>query len=258
MWHAIVREVSSAIGQCELTHLVRQPIDIDLASKQHHHYLKTLELLGCQVHCLPEEPALPDSVFVEDAAIIFDEIAILTRPGAISRRPEIPDIESALRPFRPLEEIKEPGTIDGGDVLCIGKMVYVGLSSRSNRSAIEQLKHHLSPYGYQVVGVEIKDCLHLKSAVSLLTEEHILINPNWVDMNVFTAVKPIEIDPLEPHGANVLSVNQGAIYPANFPRTQEHIEEVLARYGRRLVVVDVSELQKAEGAVTCCSLLLRT
>lgn len=150
---AITREVSPNIGQCELTHLDRQPIDLDLARSQHHQYEAALHELGCEVHSLSVEPDLPDSVFVEDVAIVVDEVAIITRPGAVSRRPEAESIARALSPFRQLCYIEAPGTIDGGDVLRIGKALYVGISSRSNRAAIDQMQDYLAPYGYTVKSV---------------------------------------------------------------------------------------------------------
>lgn len=253
---AILREVSPAIEHCELTHLSRQPIDVDLARLQHHRYEEALKSLGCQVERLPAEPDLPDSVFVEDVAVVLDEIAIITRPGAVSRRPEVPSIADKLRVYRRLAQIEAPGTLDGGDVLVIGKKVYVGLSGRSNSAAIEQMQQFLVPYGYTVYGVQIRGCLHLKSAVTLLAEDAILVNPEWVDTTVFTNMQSTSVDPDEPFGANVLWIGEGVIYPKNFPRTQSRAAHILEKLGRQFYIVDVSELQKAEGAVTCCSLIV--
>lgn len=255
---AITREVSPAMVNCELTHFSRQPIDIELAYRQHQAYEDALKTLGCQVQHMPADPELPDSVFVEDAAVVLDEVAIITRPGAISRRPETASIASALKPYRQLYTIEAPGTVDGGDVLCIGKNIYVGLSTRSNMHAIEQMQDILSPHGYVVLGIPVSGCLHLKSAVTLLSKETLLINPAWVDATIFGDMQVIEVDPLEPYGANVLWIGEGVIYPANFPRTRQRVEDAVKKLGIGLSMVDVSELQKAEGAVTCCSLILRS
>jgi len=255
---AVTREVSPVMENCELTHLSRQPIDIGLARRQHQAYEDALQMLGCQVQRLPPEPSLPDSVFVEDAAVVFDEIAIITRPGAVSRRPETASVARALNPYRRLRLIEAPGTVDGGDVLCVGKNVYVGLSSRSNTSAVEQMQNFLAPYGYVVQGVEVRGFLHLKSAVTLIAQDTLLINPAWVEASIFGMLRILEVDPREFYAANALWIGEGVIYPANFPHTRQRIETLLEKRNMRLYDVDVSELQKAEGAVTCCSLIIRT
>ncbi len=248
---AITREVSPAIGRCELTHLERQPIDVELARAQHRAYQACLAGLGCRVETLPAAPELPDSVFVEDVAVVLDELAILTRPGAESRRPEVAAIAEALRPYRPLHAIQAPGTVDGGDVLRVGRCLYVGLSSRSNAAAIEQMREVLAPHGYTVQGVPVAGCLHLKSAVTQVAEATLLINRAWVDPAAFAGLELIEVDPAEPYAANALRVGEELIYPAAFPATRRRLE---AR-GLTVHTVDVSELAKAEGAVTCCSLV---
>ena len=255
---ALTRAVSPAMQNCELTHLSRQSIDIDLACQQHRAYEEALKGLGCQVQRLPAEPDLPDSVFVEDAAVVFDEIAIITRPGAASRRPETTSIARALNSYRRLCMIEPPGTVDGGDVLCVGKNVYVGLSSRSNTPAIEQMQNILSPYGYMVQSINVNGFLHLKSAVTLIAKDTLLINPAWVDAAVFGNMRIIEVDPRESYGANALWIDEGVIYPSNFPHTRQRIVEAMEKRRMRLFEVDVSELQKAEGAVTCCSLIIRS
>ena len=248
---AITRGVSPAIEHCELVHQERRPIDVALASRQHRLYEEALAALGCRVEALPADPELADSVFVEDASVVLDEVAVITRPGAESRRPETAPIARALAPYRPLVSIVPPGTLDGGDVLRIGRTLYVGLSGRSNGAAIDQLSRALAPHGYAVRGVAVRGCLHLKSAVTAVDDDTVLVNPAWVDAAVFTGTHPIEIDPRERGAANVLRVGERVIYPASFPATRRR----LAAAGVDVVEVDVSELQKAEGAVTCCSLV---
>lgn len=248
---AITRDISPNFNQCELTHLDRTPIDVALAQAQHHQYQAALRALGCEVIALPAELDLPDSVFVEDVAIVLDEVAIITRPGADSRRPEAQLIAAALRPYRELRFIAAPGTVDGGDVLRVGRSLYVGISSRSNQSAIEQLQAFLKPFGYEVQGVTVTGCLHLKSAVTQVSADTLLINPQWADRRVFGALNFIEVDPAEPNAANAVWLDRGVIYPAGFPQTQRRLIE----QGLPLIIVDASEVQKAEGAVTCCSLI---
>lgn len=248
---AITRGVSPAIEHCELVHQERRPIDVALARRQHRLYEEALATLGCRVEALPADPELADSVFVEDTAIVLDEVAVITRPGAASRRPETAAIARALTPYRHLVSIDPPGTLDGGDVLRMGRTLYVGLSGRSNQAAIDQLSRALAPHGYAVRGVAVQGCLHLKSAVTALGDDTVLVNPKWVDAAVFTGTRPIEIDPRERGAANVLRIGERVIYPASFPATRRR----LAAAGVDILEVDVSELQKAEGAVTCCSLV---
>ena len=250
---ALTREVSPNIGNCELTHLHRAPIDLPLARQQHRAYEKALKELGCEVHCLPAEADFPDSVFVEDTAIVVDEVAIITRPGADSRRAETASIAQALAPFRDLRFIEPPATIDGGDVLRIGKNIFVGLSSRSNQSAIEQLQVYLEPFGYCVRGVTVSGCLHLKTAVTQVAEGTLLINRAFIEAALFDDLELIEVDAAEPYAANALLIGDTAIYPANYPHTLNRLE------ANRLKIkaVQVSEILKAEGAVTCCSLIFK-
>jgi dimethylargininase len=250
---AITREVSSNIENCQLTHLSREIIDVSLARAQHRQYEKCLKALGCEVLSLAEEPALPDSVFVEDTAIVLDELAIITHPGAESRRPETATIAKALEPYRKLYFLASPATIDGGDVLRVGKNIYVGLSSRSNQAGIEQMQHILGPFGYKVTGVNVQGCLHLKSAVTQVAEDTLLINRHLLEVDVFGDINFIDVDQAEPLAANALWVNNEVIYPAGFPCTQKQLEES----GIAIRVVEVSELMKAEGAVTCCSLIFK-
>ncbi|MBU6421393.1 MAG: dimethylargininase [Gammaproteobacteria bacterium] len=251
MFIAISREVSLCITECELTHLARTSIDLERARAQHRQYEELLVKLGCELIRLPVEPELPDSVFVEDAAIVLDELAVITRPGAESRRAEISSIADVLKQYRKLFHIKPPGTLDGGDVLRVNKTLYVGLSARSNPEGIEQLRSILAPFGYSVTAVELHDCLHLKSAVTQVADNTLLINRAWADARVFDSHKLIEVDPSEPFAANSLLVGNTVIYPAAFPKTRKRLE---AR-GINMRTVDASELAKAEGGVTCCSLI---
>lgn len=250
---AITREISPRFAECEITHIERTPIDLDLAHLQHHGYVNALRDLGCEVIELPAEPDLPDSVFVEDTAFILPEVAVITRPGADSRKPETESIIQALKPLVKLIQVSEPATVDGGDVLVVGKRIYVGLSTRSNQDAINQLNERLNEYGYSVVGVALRDCLHLKSAVTRVDNHTLLINTSWVDASYFENFDLIHIDPSEPHAANCLPIGDSIIYPTSFPKTREKLEE----RDVKTLTVDVSELAKAEGAVTCCSLIIK-
>jgi dimethylargininase len=248
---AITREVNAALGDSELTFLPRVRIDIALALQQHQQYQSALSSLGCEIVTLPTEPGLADSVFIEDTAMVLDEIAVLCRPGAASRQPEVAGVEDVLKQYRPLASIQPPGTLDGGDLLRVGKVIYAGLSTRSNQSGIEQLRSIVADHGFSVKTVETTKCLHLKSAVSEVAPGSLLINLDWISRSVFRDCDLIDVDKKEAHAANALRVGRSVIYPSSFPRT---MEQLVAR-DIAVTPVNVSELQKAEGAVTCCSLI---
>lgn len=248
---ALTRPVSASITRCELTHLQRRPINLSLAAKQHEQYEAALKTLGCTVRRLPAEHDLPDAVFVEDAAVIVDECAVITRPGAASRRPETTSVAAALRRYRSLYHVEAPGTLDGGDVLRVGRSLYLGVSGRTNNDGAKQLEHLLAPMGYTVKCSSVRGCLHLKSAASVLDGEEVLLNPALVDAAIFERLKWIEVSPEEPFSANVLCIGRKVLCPASAPRTRERLRE----NGYDVLAVDLSEVAKAEGGLTCCSLV---
>jgi dimethylargininase len=249
---AITREISPRFNGCEITHIDRSSIDLEIAQKQYKEYVQALKELGCEVIELPAEADLPDSVFVEDTAFILSEVAVITRPGADSRKPETESIARVLQTYRDLQYIEEPATVDGGDVLVLGKEIFVGLSTRSNQAAIDQINAMLAGFGYHAQGVELHDCLHLKSAVTRVDANTLLINPQWVDARCFAGFELIDVDLSEAFAANCLPVNGKIIFPMAFPKTRTKLE---AR-GYQVRAVQVDELAKAEGAVTCCSLII--
>jgi dimethylargininase len=249
---AITREISSQIGRCELTFQRRMPIDVGRARAQHRRYEECLTALGFSVMRLVEDPDLPDSVFVEDAAVVLEEVAVIARPGAESRRPETESIARALHPYRRLLRIEAPGTLDGGDVLRLSKRLYVGLSHRSNSEGIRQLQDHISDFGYEVTAVPLEGCLHLKSAVTQVADDTLLINRAWIDPAPFPSMRWIDVAPDEPAAANALRIRDQVIYPDSYPATRARLEA----QGIRVITVPASELAKAEGGVTCCSLLM--
>ncbi|MBS0432766.1 MAG: dimethylargininase [Proteobacteria bacterium] len=248
---AITRAVSPALAHCELSHLPRTPIDLDLARRQHAAYEQALRDVGCEVRQLAEQPAQPDSVFVEDTAIVLDEVAVITRPGAVSRRGEVDSIAPALAAFRELLRIEAPATLDGGDVLRLDRVLHVGASARSNADGVAQLARLVAPFGYAVEAVPIRGCLHLKSAVTRIDADRLLLNPDWVDAGAFPGFHGIAIDPAEPNAANALRIGGALIHPASCPRTHD----ILRRAGLDVRSVQMSETEKAEGGVTCCSLV---
>jgi len=248
---ALTRPVSRSFEHCLLTHLEHQPIDLMLARLQHAAYEHILAEHGCQVLQLPEQAEMPDAVFVEDTALVLDELAVITRPGAAVRRLEVPGVMQALRGYREVFTIGVPGTLEGGDILRIDRTLYVGLSSRTNLEGITQLGLLTAPFGYQVVTVPVEGCLHLKSAVTQVGKDILLLNPDWVDPSYFAGFQLVEVHPTEPLAANALLLDKTVIYPQAFPETRKRLENS----GIQVQVLDVSELGKAEGGVTCCSLI---
>ena len=244
---AITRAVPASINQCELTFHARTPIDVGLARTQHAAYQRVLSELGCEVVELPETPELADSVFVEDAAIVFDECAVITRPGAASRRAEIPSIRDALSRYRTLHEITAPATLDGGDVLRIGRRVFAGLSTRTNEEGVAQLRALLRPYAYDVIAVNMEGALHLKSAASVVADNLVVANMDALDPDLF-GMKYVAVPP---EAANMLRVNGVVLCPAIASSTAARLE----REGLTVRLVDNSELAKAEAGLTCCSLI---
>jgi len=251
---ALTRSVPPSIVNCELTHLKREPINFARAVEQHELYEKALVAVGCTIQRLPSMPDLPDSVFVEDTAIVLPELAIITRPGAETRRAEVTSVADALRPHRSLAFIESPGTVDGGDVLVIGSIIYVGESSRTNADGIRQLTELAAPHGYRVRSVKTSGCLHLKSAVTQVAEDVILLNPAWVDSAAFPHMRQIEVHPDEPFAANALWIGENVIYPVEYKETRQRLEQ----NGINVFAIETDELHKAEGAVTCCSILIPT
>jgi dimethylargininase len=249
---ALTRPVPQSLARCELTHLARTPIDVTVAARQHRQYEDVLRTLGCTLRHLPPTDDLPDSVFVEDVAIVLAEVAVITRPGAPNRRPECESVAAALSEFRRIAAIEDPGTIDGGDVLRLGRTLVVGLSTRTNEEGARQLAEHTKPFGYTVERVRTRDCLHLKSAVTALEDGRVLCNPDWIDPRVLDGVDVVEVDRQEPHAANVLRLGHTIVCAEAHSRTAADLRS----RGYSVCAVDVSELAKAEAGVTCCSLIV--
>ena len=254
MLTAITRDVNDNMGNCELTFLPRVRVDARLAMQQHQQYQSVLSSLGCEIVTVPTEPGLADSVFIEDTALVLDKIAVMCLPGAESRRAEVAGGADVLRQYRVLASIQLPGTLDGGDLLRVDNVIYAGVSTRSNHEGIEQLRGITAEFGFAVETVQTTKYLHLKSAVSQIAPDTLLINSDWIDRSAFQNCDRIEVGEKEPHAANALCVGTSVVYPSSFPRTMEK----LAKHGFDVTPVDVSELQKAEGAVTCCSLIVAT
>ncbi len=249
---AFLREVSPRLAECELSYLTRDPIDPERARQQHARYATELAALGLSLEWLEPLPAHADGVFVEDTAVVLPEIAVITRPGVSSRRDEVASVAAALAPHRRLARIAAPGSLEGGDVVRIGRTLHVGTSGRSNGEGIGQLAQALAPWGYRVRAVAMRDCLHLKSAATFIPPDTLLANPAWVDPGGFDARTVVEVAEGEGFAANSLTVGGVTLISAAFPATARRLQQA----GVATRALDVSELQKAEAALTCMSLVL--
>jgi dimethylargininase len=245
---AITRDVSPSVAQCELTHLARTPIDYERAVEQHRRYRALLASLGCKVIDIAADAIHPDCVFIEDTAVVLDDLAVITRPGAESRRGEVNAVAAELAQHRKTVRIEYPGTMDGGDVLVLDDRIFVGRSSRTNGEGIAQLRRLT---GREVIPVELHGALHLKTAITRVSRDTLIVNREWLDLASFKGWKLIDVDPLEPFAANALLVDEVVIFPNAFPKTCARLAHLDVH------LVDADELAKAEGGVTCCSLLLR-
>ncbi len=254
MLTAVTRAVSPAIVRCELSFIDRKPIDLALAREQHQAYGALLAKLGARVISLPPELHLPDSMFVEDPAIVLDELAVVFPLGTETRRREAASLAQELAKHRKLAYVQLPGTLEGGDVLLIGRKLFVGLTKRSNAEGIRQLGEILRPHEYEVIPVPVTGCLHLKSAVTWIADNTLLANRAWFDGKPFAGYDWIDVDPSEPHAANALALGGSIILPASFPKTRGRIGSL----DFRVTTLDISELQKAESGLTCSSLLFES
>jgi dimethylargininase len=254
MLTAITRSVSPTIGDCELTFLSRQRIDFDKAARQQKAYEQSLTKLGVRVLSLPAEPEMPDAVFVEDTAVVVDEVAVIASMGAATRRQEVKSMADTLSRFRPLKFINESGTLEGGDKFRIGRTLYVGVSTRTNRAGIAQLSRILESFGYQVKTVEVKGCLHLTTGCTYIGRNTILANKSWVDTSAFEGFDIIDVSLTEPWAANALLVGGVVLFPSCFPKTRALLEE----RGFRVETTDISEHMKAEAGLTCMSIIFET
>jgi len=249
---ALVRMLSTRLAEGELTHQDRVPVDVDLADRQWEAYVETLRAEGFTIIDVPPADELPDSVFVEDTLVMIGGTAVVTRPGAESRRPEIDAAEQTARELGlRVEHIVEPGTLDGGDVLPIGSTLYVGRGGRTNAEGIRQLRVIAGRLGYEVAAVPVSKVLHLKSGVTALPDGTVVGHPSTVDdVSMWRSFLPMP----EAEGGHVVVLSDDSVLmAASAPESAELIRSL----GYRVVTVDISEFEKLEGCVTCLSVLVR-
>lgn len=252
---AFTRAVSPHLADCALTHLERRPINVRRAIEQHASYEKALADAGCTVRRLAPLDEFPDGVFVEDTAILLGTHAIIARPGIPSRFDEAFSTADGLAPYFRIHHL-ESGVLDGGDVLCIGKRLYVGRSRRTDADGLNSLAEAVAPLGYEAEPVELGLCLHLKTAATFAGTDRegrpaLLVNPDWIDPTQFSDVDIIVVGEGEPFAANVVRAGDLLICAAGNPRTAQRLRD----RGFTVIEVDLSELQKAEAGGTCMSLI---
>ncbi|MSR57960.1 MAG: dimethylargininase [Planctomycetaceae bacterium] len=249
---ALTHAPSPRLEECQLTFVARDAIDYDRALQQHAAYCRMLADCGAVVRQLDVNRDQPDGVFIEDTAVVLDELAILARPGAASRRNEPAAIEPVLGQYRQLHRIEAPATLEGGDVLRIGRTLLAGLSTRTNRAGVDQLARLAGRFGYDVRTVPVNESLHLKTACTALPDGRLLVNPQWLDVSALCGYELIAIPPDEPFGANVALIGDIVCIAA------EHLQSaaLIRRLGFELRSVELSEFGKAEGGATCLSLLV--
>jgi dimethylargininase len=241
---------SPALQECELTFVESEPINFDKATREHDNYCALLEKCGAQVIRLRDNLSLPDSVFVEDPVIVFNEVAVLTSMGVESRRKELPFLETFFSQYRHVEKISLPAKIEGGDVLKIGRTIFVGQSPRTNKQGIQSLRKIIEPLGYKVTPVKVTGCLHLKTGCTALDDKTVLINPDWVDATPFADYNKLKVLPQEPFGANVLPIQKTLCMNAAFPDTIDMVRSL----GYKVAETDITEFVKAEAGLTCMSI----
>ncbi len=253
MPHKILTRLPSPnMTQAELTHMQRAPVDMVLAEAQHAAYRQALAATGIQVIALPAMSGYPDCTFVEDVLVSLPEISILTHPGVFSRQGEVEAMVSAVPQDRPVTRITKPATVDGGDVLTIGNTLFVGLSTRTNQAGIDQLASAIQPFGYRVDVVPVLGALHLKTAVTALAPDLLLMNPEWADVNGFVGWNRITVDPTEPFAGNSLSIGNSLFMQTAHHKTAARVEAS----GFKVTLLDISEFAKVEAGLTCLSVVV--
>lgn len=249
---ALTHVPSPNLYACEKTYVPAASIDVAQARVQHTAYCRLLSELGCEVLVLDCSEAHADSTFVEDTAVILDELAVLASMGTESRRKETDAIRPFLSRFRPLETIHLPATLEGGDVLRVGRRLLVGCSRRTNRAGIDALKQMIDRFGYEILPVPVHGCLHLKTACTALPDGRLIVNPNWIELAALSGWEVLAVPDSEPWAANLCLVGESIILPAE----HEETAEMLRNLGAKTYPVPLSEFAKAEGGATCLSLLI--
>ena len=251
---AIVRPPSESYAHALSAQQPRPAIDVGRARRQHAEYRAALRAAGVEVIELPPDERFPDSCFVQDCAVVWDKVAVVARFGAATRRGEQEAIRHALgaQPYRRVGEIRSPGTLEGGDVLVCGARLIVGLSARTNRAGLAQLRDVLELEGAVVDGLPVPEGLHLLSGITHLGHGMVLATDLYADLPIFGGLEVIPVPQAEAYAANALGLGSSVILPAGFP----HTARLIAERGLEVLPVDLSEFAKADGGATCLALIV--
>jgi dimethylargininase len=252
-FRAITRGVSRKIADCELTYRSREDINFEKAAIQLERYCDLLRQWGVDLMPLPASDAHPDCCFVQDTAVVLDEVCVIASMGAHARVGEVSEVERLIAPFRKVLRILPPATLDGGDVVQFGKRLFVGLSSRTNARGIAALEKIVEVFGYAVVPVVVTGGLHLTTGCGIVNDETVLLNPRWLDASAFRNLRQLHVPEQEPWAANTIRVDDAVCVEQEAPRTIDLIQP----YAGTIDTLDISEFRKAEGSLSCLSLIFK-
>ena len=255
MTTAFTRSIPSSFASALVSEPTGATIDVALARTQHAAYERGLARLGISVITLPAIEAHPDCCFVEDCALVVDGVALVTRPGADTRRGETSTVSDALArhaSLRRIEQMMAPATLDGGDCMRVGRQIFVGLSGRTNADGVERVRETFGPEGFSVVPVVLSDVLHLKCVCSPLGDRRILLADRSIAAATFDGLEIVVAPEDETYAANCLFWNEKALVASGFPETRARLE----RAGIEVIALDTSEIRKADGSLTCLSLVV--
>jgi dimethylargininase len=252
-FRAITRGVSRKIAACELTYRSREEVNYEKAATQLERYCELLREWGLDLMPLAASDSYPDCCFVQDTAVVLDEVCIIASMGAPARRGEVSEIEKLITPFRTIRRIFSPATLDGGDVVQFGKRLFVGLSSRTNARGIAALGRIVEAFGYTVVPVTVKGGLHLTTGCGIVNDETVLLNPRWLDASAFKGLRQLHVSEKEPWAANTIRVDDAVCLEEGAPRTLDLVQPHVGS----IDTLDISEFRKAEGSLSCLSLIFK-
>jgi dimethylargininase len=250
---AITRGVSRRIAACQLTYRTREEVDYEKATSQLERYCELLRRWNVDLMPIGASDSYPDCCFVQDTAVVLDEVCVIASMGAPARLGEVSEVEKLVAPLRKTRRIFSPATLDGGDVVQFGKRLFVGLSTRTNARGIAALAGIAEAFGYTVVPVAVNGGLHLTTGCGIVNDETVLLNPRWLDASAFKGLRQLHVSEEEPWAANTIRVEAAVCLEADAPRTIELVEP----YVGSIDTLDISEFRKAEGSLSCLSLIFR-
>ncbi len=250
---ALTRGVSPNFSACELTYKTREPIDCTLAREQWQAYCDLLRRWHINLATVSASDRHPDCCFIQDTAVVLDEVCVMASMGAASRTGETKEVEKILSGRRELQRITPPATLDGGDVVQFGKRLFVGLSRRTNGRGISALKQIVEPFGYRVTPVVVSGGLHLTTGCGVVNDETVLLNTQWLDATAFSNLRQLHVPQTEPWAANTIRLNGSVCLEASAPQTAE----LVSPYADTIETLDISEFRKAEGSLSCLSLIFK-